>query len=55
MIGPDRRDVDEPMARQHERRLRIASPIGAGALAINRYGGREKVQFRVLDAAPAER
>ena len=25
----------------------------AGALAINRYGGRERVQLRLLDAAPA--
>jgi hypothetical protein len=27
----------------------------AGALTINRYGGREKAQLRVLDAAEVER
>jgi len=37
------------------RRLRGAPIHLAGALAINRYGGREKVQLRVLDAAPVER
>ena len=36
------------------RRLRGGPAHLAGALAINRYGGREKAQLRVLDAAPAE-
>ena len=37
------------------RRLRGAPVHLAGALTINRYGGREKAQLRVLDAAPVER
>ena len=34
-------------------RLRGSAVHLAGSLSINRYGGREKAQIRVLDAAPA--
>ncbi|MGO8800294.1 MAG: single-stranded-DNA-specific exonuclease RecJ [Roseiarcus sp.] len=37
------------------RRLRGSVVHLAGALTINRYGGREKAQLRLLDAAEAER
>ena len=37
------------------KRLRGAPVHLAGALTINRYGGREKTQLRLLDAAEVER
>jgi single-stranded-DNA-specific exonuclease len=37
------------------KRLRGAPAHLAGVLTINRYGGREKAQLRLLDAAEVER
>ncbi len=47
------RAVGKPLG-EALRRLKGANVHLAGALAINRYGGREKTQLRVVDAAEVE-